>query len=550
MLYLIYLAFIVFILVMLTIAGRLARRKVICIYGKVAMQSSQPSSRLSTEGTQQNLPPATNVAPHRDGYQWTALSVTTVGALLASIQGSALLIALPNILADLHISFFTIMWVLMGYLLITGVSTVVIRRLADIWGRKRLYNSGFVMFSLGSLIAGLAQPQFHGADIIFGRVVQGVGGALMVTNSTAIVTDAFRKGQVGLGLGVNQIAGAAGFLLGPIIGGLLTEISWRWVFLFNVPLGVFGVIWGIMRLREPARPVVKQHIDWFGCITLTVGLTGVLLALTMIAFPMLSEPVTIAILVVGIVSLLLFAIYEPRIKEPIVQLQLFKDRLFTLANLSGLLNGIARGAVLFLLIFFLQGPYGQDPLRAGLMLTPFGLAFMIIGPISGRLSDFVGSRLLTPIGLAISALGLLGLTTVSPTTPYWLLSIYMVLMGGGSGFFAAPNTNAIMSSVRPNMRGAAAGILSMLNNTGQMLSIAIVFPLALSAVPMAAMMQVFIYGGGMSKYPAALAIFLHGLHNAFLVSFALSVVAMIVAALRPSHGRLKEARVGVKEATN
>ncbi len=204
------------------------------------MQSSQSSSRLSTEGTQQNLSPATGVAPHHDGYQWTALSVTTVGALLASIQGSALLIALPNILADLHISFFTIMWVLMGYLLITTVLTPVIGRLADIWGRKRLYNSGFVMFSLGSLIAGLAQPQFHGADIILGRVVQGVGGALMVTNSTAIVTDAFRKGQVGLGLGINQIAGAAGFLLGPIIGGLLTEISWRWVFLFNVPIGISG----------------------------------------------------------------------------------------------------------------------------------------------------------------------------------------------------------------------------------------------------------------------------------------------------------------------
>ncbi|MDQ2887018.1 MAG: MFS transporter [Chloroflexota bacterium] len=515
------------------------------------MQSSQSSSsHLSTEGTQQNLAPAADVAPHHDGYQWTALSVTTVGALLASIQGSALLIALPNILADLHITFFTVMWVLMGYLLITTVLTPVIGRLADIWGRKRLYNSGFVMFSLGSLIAGMAQPQFHGADLIFGRVVQGVGGALMVTNSTAIVTDAFRKGQVGLGLGINQIAGAAGFLLGPIIGGLLTEASWRWVFLFNVPIGIFGVIWGIMRLREPARPVVKQHIDWFGCITLTIGLTGVLLAITMVAFPMLSEAVTIAILVVGIVSLVLFAIFEPRIKEPIIQLHLFQDRLFTLANLSGLLNGIARGAVLFLLIFFLQGPYGQDPLKAGLMLTPFGLAFMIVGPISGRLSDYVGSRLLTPIGLAITALGLFGLTTISPTTPYWLLSIYMVLMGGGSGFFTSPNTNAIMSSVRPNMRGAAAGILSMLNNTGQMLSIAIVFPLALSAVPMAAMMQVFIYGGGMSQFPAALALFLHGLHNAFLVSFVLSVIAMIVAALRPSHGHLNEARASANEAAD
>jgi EmrB/QacA subfamily drug resistance transporter len=516
------------------------------------MQSSQSSSsRLSSEETQQNLAPAADVdTPHHDGYQWTALSVTTVGALLASIQGSALLIALPNILADLHITFFTIMWVLMGYLLITTVLTPVIGRLADIWGRKRLYNSGFVMFSLGSLLAGLAQPQFHGADLIFGRVVQGVGGALMVTNSTAIVTDAFRKGQVGLGLGINQIAGAAGFLLGPIIGGLLTEASWRWVFLFNVPIGIFGVIWGIMRLREPARAAVKQHIDWFGCITLTVGLTGVLLAITMVAFPMLSQAATITILIIGIVSLLLFAIFEPRIKEPIIQLHLFQDRLFTLANLSGLLNGIARGAVLFLLIFFLQGPYGQDPLRAGLMLTPFGLAFMIVGPISGRLSDFVGSRLLAPIGLAITALGLFGLTTISPTTPYWLLSVYMVLMGGGSGFFTSPNTNAIMSSVRPNMRGAAAGILSMLNNTGQMLSIAIVFPLALSAVPMAAMMQVFIYGGGMSQFPAALALFMQGLHNAFLVSFVLSVIAMIVAALRPSHGRLNEARANAKEAAD
>jgi len=233
--------------------------------------------------------------------------------------------------------------------------------------------------------------------------------------------------------------------------------------------------------------------------------------------------------------MILFAVIEPRIKEPIVQLRLFRDRLFALANLSGLLNGIARGAVLFLLIFFLQGPYGKDPLTAGLLLTPFGAAFMLIGPLSGRLSDRVGSRLLAPIGLGISSLGLLGLTSIGPSTPYWVLAGYMALMGGGSGFFVSPNTNAIMSSVEPHTRGAAAGILSMLNNTGQMLSIAIVFPLALSAVPMAAMMQVFIYGGGMSQFPTALALFLHGLHLAFYVSFGLSVVAMIVAALRPAH---------------
>ncbi|MDQ2906329.1 MAG: MFS transporter [Chloroflexota bacterium] len=499
------------------------------------METSHNPSTDASGGLRENVGEVEALATHQDGYRWTALSVTTVGALLASVQGSALLIALPNIMTDLHAGFFTIMWVLMGYLLITTVLTPVVGRLADMWGRKRLYNTGFIMFTLGSLISGLAQSQFHGGDLIAGRLVQGIGGTLLIVNSTAIVTDAFRKGQVGLGLGINQIAGAAGFLIGPIIGGLLTEVSWRWVFLFNVPLGIFGALWGIWRLREPVRFAAHQHLDWFGAITLTVGLAGILLALSMLAFPILSQPVIIAILVLGIISLALFGAIEPRLKEPLVQLRIFRDRLFALANLSGLLNGIARGAVLFLLIFFLQGPYGQDPLRAGLLLTPFGLAFMIIGPLSGRLSDSLGSRLLAPIGLGVSSLGLLGLTTIGPTTPYWLLAVFMALMGGGSGFFVSPNTNAIMSSVEPQTRGAAAGILNMLNNTGQMLSIAIVFPLALSAVPMAAMMQVFIYGGGMSQFPAALALFLHGVHTAFLVSFGLSIVAMIVAALRPAH---------------
>jgi MFS family permease len=497
------------------------------------METSTPTTSDVTSDAQKK---DAEVAAERDhGYQWTALSVTTVGALLASVQGSALLIALPNILTELHATFFTIMWVLIGYLLITTVLTPVIGRLADIWGRKRLYNSGFALFALGSLVGGLAQPQFHGADLIVGRIIQGMGGALLVTNSTAIVADAFRKGQVGLGLGVNQIAGAAGFLVGPIIGGLLTEWSWRWVFLFNVPFAIFGALWGIWRLREPVRLASHQHIDWYGSAALTIGLTGVLLALSLFAFPMFGQTANMVILAVGVLSLVLFGLIEPRIKEPIVQLRLFRDRLFALANLSGLLNGVARGAVLFLLIFFLQGPYGQNPLAAGLLLIPFGAAFMVVGPLSGRLSDRVGSRVLAPLGLGISSLALLGLSTIGPSTPYWMLAVFMVLMGGGSGLFVSPNTNAIMSSVTPQTRGAAAGILAMLNNTGSMLSIAIVFPLALSKVPMAAMMQVFIYGGGMSQFPAALALFLRGVHQAFLVSFALSVVAMIVAALRPAH---------------
>ena len=499
------------------------------------MESSTPKTSDFTSEAQKKGAEVEVAAERQDGYQWTALSVTTVGALLGAIQGSALLIALPNILAELHTTFLTIVWVLLGYLLIVTVLTPIIGRLADLWGRKRLYNSGFVAFTFGSLIAGLAQPQFHGGDLIVGRVIQGLGAALLITNSTVIVTDAFRKGNVGLGLGVNQIAGAAGFLIGPIIGGLLTEWSWRWVFLFNVPIGIFGALWGIWRLREPVRPLERQPIDWFGGITLSIGLFGILLALSMLGFPLLPRAVTIAILAVGIVSFVLFVTIEPRIQAPLIQLRLFRSRLFALANLSGLLNGIARGAVLFLLIFFLQGPYGKDPLTAGLMLTPFGAAFMIVGPLSGRLSDHIGSRLLTPIGLLISAVGLLALTTINQFTPYWLLAVYMALMGGGSGFFVSPNTNAIMSSVEPHTRGAAAGILNMLNNTGAMLSIAIVFPLALSKIPFQAIQQVFITGGGLGHFASAIPPFLSGLHLAFLVSFVLSVIAAVVAALRPAH---------------
>jgi EmrB/QacA subfamily drug resistance transporter len=499
------------------------------------MRFSRFSSNVTTNNIQQDERSSSLETKQQNGYQWTALSVTTVGALLAAIQGSALLIALPNILAELHTTFLTIIWVLLGYLLIVTVLTPIIGRLADLWGRKRLYNAGFVAFTIGSLISGLAQPQFHGGDLIVGRVIQGIGAALLITNSTVIVTDTFRKGQVGLGLGVNQIAGAAGFLIGPIIGGLLTEWSWRWVFLFNVPIGIFGALWGIWRLREPVRPLERQSIDWFGSITLSIGLFGILLALSMLGFPLLPQAVTLAIFAIGIVSFALFVAIEPRIKVPLIQLRLFRSRLFALANLSGLLNGIARGAVLFLLIFFLQGPYGKDPLTAGLMLTPFGAAFMIIGPLSGRLSDRVGSRLLTPIGLGISAVGLFVLTTINQFTPYWLLAVYMALMGGGSGFFVSPNTNAIMSSVEPHTRGAAAGILNMLNNTGSMLSIAIVFPLALSQIPFQAIQQVFITGGGMGHFASAIPPFLSGLHRAFLVSFMLSVIAAIVAVLRPAH---------------
>jgi EmrB/QacA subfamily drug resistance transporter len=467
------------------------------------------------------------------GYEWTALSVTTVGALLASIQGSALIIALPDILTHLQANFITLMWVLLGYLLITTAVVPVIGRLADMFGRKNLYNAGFAVFTLGSFLCGLSQPQFHGWDLVGYRLIQGVGGALLFTNSAAIVTDAFRHGRIGLGLGVNQIAAAAGFLVGPVVGGLLTAISWQWVFLVNVPLGIAGTVWGFLKLREPVSLPAKQRFDWLGSLTFVFGLGSLLLAVSLAAFPLISISYVYILFVCAVIGLAAFFVAEMRVAQPMLDFGLFADRLFAYASAARFLNSLARGAVLFVLIFFLQGPYGLDPLSAGIMMAPFGAAFMLVGPVSGYLSDRYGSRGLATTGLLVSAIGLLGLATVVGITPYWQIALFMILMGGGSGLFASPNTNAIMSSVPPEKRGIASGTNVMLMNTGSMLSIAIGFPLVLSRIPADVMFHVFLYGGGMSG--ASLADFEMGMHETFLVSFAVTLIAAVVSFLRPSR---------------
>jgi EmrB/QacA subfamily drug resistance transporter len=470
----------------------------------------------------------------RVGYEWIALSVTTIGALMAAIDASAVIIALPTIMADLQADFITIMWVLLSYMLILAALVPVIGRLADMLGRKNLYNLGFIVFTIGSLLCGLSQPQFHGWDLIVYRMVQGVGGALLITNSAVIVTDAFRRGRVGFGLGVNGIAFSAGFLLGPVIGGVLTSISWRLVFLINVPIGIIGTIWGILQLREPVTLPSGQHFDWKGSLTFTLGLATLLLAVSLYAFPMTSTDVVYTLFIVAAISLALFVVAERRAAEPMLNLRLFENRSFAYASAANGINGLARGAVLFVLTFFLQGPYGYDPLTAGIMLAPFGAAFLVVGPISGHLSDRYGARYLATAGLLVSAVGLLGLCTVVSTTPYWVLAVYMALMGGGSGLFASPNMNAIMSAVKPSERGIASGIRSMLMNTGQMLSIAIAFPLVLSQLPETVLYHVFLYGGGLGGTPQVLATFEFGMHEAFLVSAAVTVFAAIISFRRPS----------------
>ncbi|MGZ4904322.1 MAG: MFS transporter [Halobacteriota archaeon] len=470
----------------------------------------------------------------RISYEWIALSVTTIGALMAAIDASAVIIALPTIMAELQASFVTIMWVLLAYMLILAAVVPVVGRLADMLGRKSLYNLGFVIFTIGSLLCGLSQPQYHGLDLVVYRMIQGVGGALLLTNSAVIVTDAFRKGRVGFGLGVNGIAFSAGFLLGPVVGGVLTAISWRLVFLVNVPIGIIGTIWGILQLREPVELTKGQRFDWKGSLTFTVGLAALLLAVSLFAFPVTAMWVTYLLCVVAAMSLALFFVVEQSAPEPMLDLRLFKNRVFAYACSANALNGLAQGAVLFVLTFFLQGPYGYDPLTAGIRLAPFGAAFLVVGPISGHLSDRYGARLLATAGLLVSAGALLALATVTSATPYWLLAVYMAFMGGGSGLFASPNTNAVMSAVKPSERGVASGVRAMLMNTGRMLAIAIAFPLVLSQIPEVTLFHVFLYGGGLSATPQVLAAFEFGMHEAFVVSAVFTVFAAIISFSRPS----------------
>jgi MFS family permease len=300
-----------------------------------------------------------------------------------------------------------------------------------------------------------------------------------------------------------------------------------------VPLGVAGTIWGVLKLREPVSLPAKQSFDWLGSLTFTVGLGSLLLAVSLIAFPLISITYVYILFACALIGLTAFFAVERRVAQPMMDFKLFRDKLFAYACAANAINGLARGAVLFVLIFFLQGPYGLDPLMAGILMAPFGAAFMLVGPVSGYLSDKYGSRGLATLGLIISAVGLLGLSTIVSTTPYWLLALYMVIMGGGSGLFGSPNMNAIMSSVQPGQRGIAAGTNAMLMNTGQMLSITIAFPLVLSRIPLDVMFHVFLYGGGMSG--ASLMDFESGMHEAFIVSFIVTLMAAFVSALRPNH---------------
>jgi EmrB/QacA subfamily drug resistance transporter len=476
-----------------------------------------------------------NPGQKKDRYKWTALAVASLGTLVGILNASTLIIALPTMMVKLNTTLIGITWVLIVYMLILTILAPACGRLADMYGRRQLYVLGMVVFTAGSLLCGLAADV---TQLIGFRVIQAIGGALLVANGTVIVVDAFPKWELGRAMGILSMIMAAAFVVGPILGGLLTMIDWRLNFFFNVPIGIVAAYFAHTRLREVEEFTGTEPFDYTGMlvfaiafVTLAVyGTVGVLAGF--LSLPMLAALAT------GILSLFWFISHERKARYPLIDFSLFRIRIFTYGQFSALLNAIARGAVMMLLILFFQGPKGYDPLWASILISPLAIALIVTGPLGGSLSDKYGSRLISTTGLIISTAGLIGLAFMQYDTPYWVLAVWMFVHGFGSGLFQPPNTSAIMAAVPVDRRGFASAMRAFFNNTGMVISMTIALPLLIGMIPLDEMMNLFVVGS--ANLPVAIQIqFTNAICFVFLVSAILSIPAIIVSALRGVESRLR-----------
>ena len=436
--------------------------------------------------------------PKPDSYAWVALANTTAAIFMASLDGSVVIIALPAIFKGINLDPLSagnisyLLWMIMGYRLVQAVLVVNLGKLGDMFGRVKMYNAGFVVFTIASVLLSFDPFQgAHGALWLIGwRFLQAIGGSMLMANSAAILTDAFPAERRGFALGTNQIAALAGMFIGLVAGGLLAAWDWRAVFWINLPVGVFGTLWAYLKLRDNGVRR-RARIDWWGNITFALGLGSVLVGVTYGIQPYgnnsmgWESPVVLGEIIGGLAVLLVFVIIETRVAEPMFRLSLFKIREFTAGNVAGLLVSIARGGIQFMLIIWLQGiwlplhgyTYDQTPLWAGIFILPMTAGFLVAGPVSGILSDRFGSRGIATAGMAVFASSFIGLMFLPVNFPYWAFALFIALNGIGSGMFASPNSSSIMGSVPASDRGAASGMRSTFQNSGTAVSIGVVFTL-------------------------------------------------------------------------
>ena len=436
--------------------------------------------------------------PASDHYKWIALSNTTLGVLLATLDASITLIAMPAIFRGIHLdplapaNSFYLLWMILGFLVVSSVLIVSLGRLGDMYGRVRMYNLGFVIYTIASLLLTIdwMSGQSGALYLIVFRVVQGIGAAFLLANASAIIADAFPANQRGMALGINNIVAVSGMFIGLVLGGVLAPVDWRLVFLISVPVGLLGTVWAYLKLEERSKPR-RAPVDWWGNISFALGLILIMVSVTYGIRPYGSSttgwgsPRVIALLAIGVASLIAFAVIEGRVENPMFRLPLFRIRAFTFGTLSTFLSAVARGGLMFMLIIWLQGiwlpqhgvDFAETPLRAGIYMLPLTLGMLLVGPMSGFLSDRFGARPFTTGGMLGTALSFILLSLLPIDFPYPLFAAVLSLCGAAMGLFISPNRAAVMNSLPPEDRGAGGGMNQTFQNSAQVLSVGIFFTL-------------------------------------------------------------------------
>lgn len=484
--------------------------------------------------------------PKTPQYKWIALSNTTLGVLMSSLDANIVLIALPDIAKKLtNASPFDLLWILIGYQLVVSCTLVNIGRLGDLFGRVRIYNLGFAVFTVASFLCSFSRT---GDQLLFFRLVQGFGAAMLTANSSAILTDAFPVHERGRALGINQASMVGGSLAGLVFGGFLTTVAgWQSIFLVNVPIGIFATIWAYLHLKElSARS--HQKIDYPGNLIFATSLVLILAGLTFYAFETFSTLVDLAMTAAGLVLLIAFFLIERRISEPMLDVSLFKIRVFDGGIIATLLNSIARGAITLVLVFYLQSPVmGLNPLEAGIFLLPQSIAFSAFGVLGGWLSDRYGYRVMSTLGLSISSIGVLLLTQIPAKVTFLEIAVPLLISGAGVGLFNSPNRASVMSSVPADKRGLAGGMSSTMLNFGNSVSRTVAFLIMSLVLPAGDIQKLFSGSSSLANVSSETAL-INSVHLVYYFSATILFLAIIPSVLRGPQTSFDE-EIGSKAKT-